>query len=244
MLGDYLEDEHRDAYRAWKADQTPAGNAAFLTHIKPIVDKGIKMYGAQGPLITSRARLMALEAAEKYDPTRAGLQSHILSHMRGLQRIQRQQSEIVKVPERLLLESQQLRTAAQELTDKYGREPTDDELADNLGIPHARIAQIRSFKPGYTQGQLTAMDPEYMPASHIPGEMENDTWVKLVYHDLNPQDKKIMEMTLGLNGQPIRSNEEIARLLRRSPGAISQRKLLIQQKLDQEQELSPFSGGR
>lgn len=59
---DYIEDEYRPAYEAWQKDQTPAGNAAFLQQIDPIVKKGLKMYGGESPLAASQAKLLALEA--------------------------------------------------------------------------------------------------------------------------------------------------------------------------------------
>jgi IS30 family transposase len=49
-----------------------------------------------------------------------------------------------------------------------------------------------------------------------------------------------MELSLGMRGQSKASNQEIARKLNRSPGAITQRKIKIQQLLNQEQDLSPF----
>jgi hypothetical protein len=57
---------------------------------------------------------------------------------------------------------------------------------------------------------------------------------------MDPINQKIMEHSLGLHGQPRLPNHEIAKLLRLSPGAISQRKARIQQTLDKESELSPF----
>jgi IS30 family transposase len=52
-----------------------------------------------------------------------------------------------------------------------------------------------------------------------------------------------MELTLGMFGNKKHSNAEIAQKLGRSPGAITQRKIKIQQLLDQEYELSPFIAG-
>jgi hypothetical protein len=75
------------------------------------------------------------------------------------------------------------------------------------------------------------------PAVESPAASQ---WVELIYDDLSQLDQKILEWTLGFNGKPVLSNQEIARRLGRSPGAISQRKLAIQQLLNQEQELSPF----
>lgn len=238
-----LEPDYQPAWDSWQKDQSPAGNAAFLKAIDPIVAKGVKYYAGDDPLASSQGKLLALEAAKKYDPTKARLQSHILSHMQGLKRIDRDLHAVINVPERILHDSTKLREYNQELTDELGREPTDDELADRYGISKARLAKIRAFQPGLTTGQAEMINPEEGGiASRLPGDTSNeDLWLDIVYQDLGTLDKKIMEYTLGLNGQPKLSNQEIAAKLGRSPGAITQRKVRIQQLLDQEQELSPFS---
>ena len=69
---------------------------------------------------------------------------------------------------------------------------------------------------------------------------DNDIWLQVIYDDLSPIDKKIFEYALGYNGKSVLSNQQIAAKLGRSPGAISQRKLLIQKMIDQESDLSPF----
>ena len=241
-MDNYLEDEYRPAFDAWQADQTPAGNAAFLKQIDPIVQKGLKMYSDGSPLTASRARLVALEAARKYDPKRSRLQSHMLNQMQSLRRIQRQQQQVLRVPERILLESNRLKNYTQELTDELGREPSDAELSDRLGLSLERLAKIRKYQPGMSSGQAESADPmQGQPASFIPGQQEaEDYWVQIVYQDLGPLDQKVMEMALGLNGQKKLSNQEIAKKLNRSPGAITQRKSRIQELLNQESNLSPF----
>jgi len=242
MSGDYLEDQYRPAFEAWQADQTPAGNAAFLKGIDTIVQKGAKMHGDGSPLAASKARLVALEAARKYDPKRSRLQSHMLTNMQGLRRQNRQQTEVMRVPERVLLESQRLHAYTQEITDETGREPTDAELSDRLGISIKRLAKIRKYQPGMSSGRAESVDPmQGQPASQLPGQQEHENyWVDMVYQDLGPLDQKIMELTLGLNGHKKLSNQEVAKQLSRSPGAVTQRKMKIQRLLDQEQDLSPF----
>jgi DNA-directed RNA polymerase sigma subunit (sigma70/sigma32) len=243
MNGDYLEPEYKPAFEAWKSNQTPQGNAEFLKAIRPVVDKGIQMYGDDSPLARSQGKLLALEAMQKYDPGRSRLQSHLLNQMQGLRRISQQQHNVLKVPERILLESQKLKKYQQELEDELGRPASDAELADKLGVNPSRLSKIRSYQPGMTSGQAEVADPVGGGYSgYIPGKQNeaSDLWLQIVYQDLNPTDQQILEYTLGLNGRPKLSNQELAKKLGRSPGAISQRKIKIQKLLDQEQELSPF----
>lgn len=238
----YLEEKYQPAYDAWQADQSPAGNAAFLKAVDPIVQKGIKMYGDDSPLTASQGRLAALDAVRKYDPKRSRLQSHMLTQMQSLRRTARKQQEVVRVPERVLLESQKLRTYSQELEDTLGREPTDAELSDKLGVSIPRLTKIRQYQPGMSTGQAHAIDPmQGGIASKRPGNNDAENmWLQVVYQDLGSIDKKILEYSLGMNGHKKMSNQEIAKKLNRSSASISQRKVKIQKVLDQEQDLSPF----
>lgn len=242
MMDDYLEEEYKPAYQTWQADQTPMGNAAFLKTIDPIVQKGIQMYGGESPLAASRGRLMALDAVRKYDPKRSRLQSHLLNQMQGLRRVSQQQSQVVRVPERILLESQQLRRHTQELSDELGREPSDAELTDKMGVSPLRLTKIRSFQPGMSSGQAESADPASGgPAGRLPGRRDaEDLWAEVIYQDLNPMDQIILERTLGMRGHKKMSNQDLAKHLGRSPGAVTQRKAKIQALLDQERDLSPF----
>jgi hypothetical protein len=68
-----------------------------------------------------------------------------------------------------------------------------------------------------------------------------NAWLDYVYTDQDGMNQKIMEWTLGMHGQPILPNHEIARRRGVSQGAISQRKARIQQIINQT-ELNPFDG--
>ncbi|MFM7590697.1 MAG: hypothetical protein ACKO85_02795 [Isosphaeraceae bacterium] len=82
--------------------------------------QGVQMYDCDSPLAASQGRLLALEAMQKYDTTRARLQSHALNHMQGLRRINRQQSEVMTVPERVLQEIHKLKQYTQENDRRTG----------------------------------------------------------------------------------------------------------------------------
>jgi len=49
-----------------------------------------------------------------------------------------------------------------------------------------------------------------------------------------------MEHTLGMHGKRVLSNQDVARKLKLSPGAISQRKARIQSKMDLAEDLKVF----
>jgi DNA-directed RNA polymerase specialized sigma subunit len=238
-------DDYLPAWEQWKSNPTPQGNAAFVKAVQPILDSGIKSYAGGSALAGSQAKVLAIHAARTFDPAKAKLSTHLHNQLQQLQRLSRQQTSVLRAPERILLEGRTIKKQIEELRDQYGREPSDAEIATAAGIPLARLQKVRSYSPGINTGRVaqpTAEGDSGAPAVRKLGvEGARDHWVQLVYDELDPVDQRILEMTLGLHGQPKRSNQDVAQRLKLSPAAITQRKARIQRKLDREQELSPFS---
>ncbi len=245
-MKNFLEPDFQEPYAAWKANPTPDGNAAMLKTLQPTIDKAISAHvGQSSPLLQSRARRMALEAVRSYDPTRGSrLGTHLFGHLQGLKRVARQQSTILSVPERVSLDRYRLEESRKSLEAEMGREPTDIELADHTGFSTKRISHVRSYNPAVSQGTMEAAGEGAFTGGVTHGGGSNqDMWLKMVYEDLDPFDQKVMEHSLGLHGNEVLANHKIASKLNRSPGFISQRKKYIQQRLDEEQDLSPFYRG-
>lgn len=236
-----LEPDLAPHYHAWKADPSPDRAATLLDALEPTIRGAIKTHvGDPNPLLVSRARRMTLEGLRSYDPARGRLQNHLYNHLQGLKRVARKQSQIVAVPERIALERYHLEDATRQMQDELGREPTDDELGDRTGLSPRRMATLRRYNPAVAEGSLEDRETGggFLGGVRKPGG--ESRWGEIVYHELDPYHKAVMEHTLGMNGRPALPNHEIARKLNRSPGAISQAKLRIQRMLDEEHELSPF----
>jgi DNA-directed RNA polymerase specialized sigma subunit len=147
------------------------------------------------------------------------------------------EDQILNVPEQVLLDMGGLREAENELRDRLSRDPSDLELADHTGLSRKRIGYLRLMKPSFAEGKLMEVDEEGSGMSdpsvrQISNNEGLRAWHEFVYHDLDPIDQQIMEHTLGLHNKRVLSNQEVAKKLKLSPGAISQRKARIQSKLD------------
>ena len=238
-MDNYLEPEFAEVYGQWKADPSKENNAKILNQLSPAISGATRMHvGDENPLIQSRARRMALGAIRTYDPTRSRLKTHITNQLRGLKRVNRKQSSVLSVPERVSLDRYNTELAQQELADDLGRDPSLSELADRTGPSIKRLTHVRGYSPAVAEGTMR-QDADFLGAVSTPGAV-SDVWQQIVYDEAAPIDKKIMEWSLGIGGRKLLSNAEIARRLKRSPGAISQRKQRIQDLLDQEDDLSPF----
>lgn len=233
------DDPINTAFTTWRGAPTPANGGLLLKQLDPVIKTALTSYGggaAGSPTLRGRAKRLALDAAKTYDPNRGSLQTHVMSHLRRLHRVGGREQQIISVPERLMLASQQLGAAETELTDRHGRLPSTRELADHTGLSLKRIAQIRSMKAPVAEGsylQRYATDENFeMPASVVPGQAGQE-WEELVYQDLDPIDQTIMEHGLGLHGVQRLGGSEIAKKLGISPSAVSQRTARIQQLLDE-----------
>jgi len=228
--------EDQAVWQRWQSRRTPAANTRFLQDMSPLIDRAVAAYAPKSSQTArSHAKLLALQAANSYDPQRSSLNAHLMSQLRGLQRIAAKQAQPISVPERVLMEHKHVQQTAAELQDSLLRPATAVELADATGLSTKRIAYLRTYKPGLSESQvstpLTAGDSEYEPA--VRG---NDRWMQRVhflYDDADPTDQTILEHTYGLHGAPKLEMGEIARKVKLSGGAISQRTKRLQGKLDE-----------
>lgn len=243
---DKIEPDVLPVYNAWKQDDTPKTRGAMLKHMQPMISKAVFSYagGDVSPLINTRAKLMALHAMKSYNPQSGSMQTHILSQLRGLQRVNAQSQQIISIPERVAIDRSHLTETESKLQDDLGRPPSAAELARATGMSLQRIAYVRQAKPGINTGSILDEDGDvYSPASQIPGSTaKDDAWASMIYHDLTNTDQLIMDHTLGLHGAKTLSNTELANMLGVSAGAVSQRKAKIQQMLDARYEVDPFGG--
>jgi DNA-directed RNA polymerase specialized sigma subunit len=231
--------EFDSAYQQWQQQRTPEINTKLLSTVQPVIDTAVSSYAANNPspTIKTRARLMALKAMESYDPKKGNVRTHLLSQLQGLRRLSAKEQNIIAVPEQVGLDFQRLNESENELRDRLGRDPTDNELSDHTNLSRRRIQKIRAFHQPLPESATTSENDDEMNdggvASSIPGQTRGaDAWMNFVYDDLGPTDKLIMDMTLGRNGRRAVSTQEIAKRLRITSGAVSQRAAKIQAMLD------------
>lgn len=225
-----LENNFKVPYEAYMKSPGPETSGPLLAALKPVIDESLRSYaGSESQTATARARakVMALDAVTRYDPSRAKLRTHLLSHLRGLRRTVERSISGVYVPEQWKIDSRRVDAAVTDARDELGREPSDAEISDRAGLPIDRVRRARQV-PGVLAGSQFEGGFEF----NHPGEKAWKSWVDGIYHDSDPKDQVILEYSLGLHGKPVLPANEIATMLGLSGGAISQRKARLQIELD------------
>lgn len=234
-MADGIEPEYAAPYAAWKAKQSPETLNALVTAAMPAITKTTSRYSQNDPLALSRARSIAIDALPRYDHRQGKLNAFLETSLRGLTRQTARAAAGVKVPDRVAAERIYLDNAEKELTHELGRSPSTAELIEHSKLPLSRITRIRQYRPAVPFSALSSdVGDSFGGAVRHPGQVTtNPMWTEAVYHDQSPMDQRIMEMSMGLFGNQVHSNERIAAKLGVTPGAISQRKAKIQSRLDE-----------
>lgn len=233
-----LEPEYAHAYSAYKSDPSPSTTGALLSAVEPVITLGLRTYGmSEAPTLRGQAKRLALGAFSSYDPSRASLRTHVMSHLQGLQRQSARQSRVLAEPERVGLARGQLASAEAEAFDALGRDPSTAELSDRTGLSRTMINRIRSYHPGVAEGRFAPVDEDSGSEPVIQGKDPVMRLAAFLHEDLDGRDQTILEHSLGLFGAKKLRHGEIAKKLGLSPGAVSQRAERIQSRLDELQSL-------
>jgi DNA-directed RNA polymerase specialized sigma subunit len=239
-----LEPDFEEPFRAWQATPSPATSGALLKAVDPILKSAIKSYasGGESPVIRGQAKTLALDAFKNYDPARSSLRTHLLSNLQRLRRVSAQSGQVIRLPERVARDRVLLDTSTQQLADELGREPSDMEIADFTGLPLKRIAQVRKAARPLAEGRfVTESGEEETSAPAVdPLQKRYDQWLEFVHADLSPRDQYILERAMGMHGHKPMSPTNIAKALKVSPAAVSQRMQYIQTLLDKHDQIGLF----
>lgn len=234
--GASLEKRLQPLYQAWRRNDTPETRRAFLREAKPLIDRAIYTYTGRAsyPTIRGEARLLMLDALQSYDPNKGSFSNHAMSRLQRLHRRAAKTDQIISIPEQVVIDRKRLTQAEEEFTAEYGRVPSVAELADRTGLSPKRISYVQRAAPGAPVSSFRdAEGNPYSPAATIPGQDPvRKLWQETVYYELDGIDQAIMDHTMGLHGREKLSNQALAKKLGLTPGAVSQRKRKIQQRLD------------
>lgn len=96
--------------------------------------------------LISEGNIGLMKAVERFDPAKGGKLSTYGSWWikQSIKRALANQSKTIRLPVHLVDKISRMRRMAMKLQEIFGREPTDEELADEMGMSVARVAQMRT----------------------------------------------------------------------------------------------------
>lgn len=212
------------AYDTWVASPTPENLKSVLDDLDPTINSEIQRFSGPKPLLRSRARALAIKAIRTYDPSSGTkLRSWVVTQLQPLSRYNNALKPVY-APEEAARKAYAVSQARESFVDEYGRDPTDEELADAVGISVARLRKVRKMTPAVVnEPQATDSEddntPDYAVYRSNPAQAASD----MVYGGLDERDRRIFDLRTGSHGQKATSGQDIASLLRVSPAFVTQR---------------------
>jgi len=173
--------------------------------------------------LISEGNIGLMKAVERFDPAKGGKLSTYGSWWikQSIKRALANQSKTIRLPVHLVDKISKMRRTAMRLQEELGREPTDDELGEELGITAARVAQMRmaAIRPASLDAPIGDEDSNNFAevvqdeSADTPYEqLEEKTVTRMLQEmvkTLDPREATILRARFGLDGGPQKTLEEV-----------------------------------
>ncbi len=173
--------------------------------------------------LISEGNIGLMKAVERFDPAKGGKLSTYGSWWikQSIKRALANQSKTIRLPVHLVDKISKMRRTAMRLQEELGREPTDDELGEELGISASRVSQMRmaAIRPASLDAPIGDEDSNNFAevvqdeSADTPYEqLEEKTVTRMLQEmvkTLDPREATILRARFGLDGGPQKTLEEV-----------------------------------
>lgn len=213
-------------WEEWHKTQSPVALQQLLDQMNPIINREVNKWASSmsRSLLEMEGKRLAVEAFKSFDPTKgATLSTYVASRLPKLSRIVYANQNTARLSETKALLFHTYNAATNELRDRHGRDPTNDELADHLGWSHKKLNQF----------QRQAGRKEFVESEEHPDyDQGDDHLIDFIYHDLTPLQQQIFEHSTGYMGKEKLSGAAMMKKLNITQGQLSYQKNLIVKKIE------------
>jgi len=175
--------------------------------------------------LISEGNIGLIKAVERFDPGKGGKLSTYSAWWikQSIKRALANQSKTIRLPVHLVNKIWKMRRLSLQMSEELGREPTDEEFAEEIGISSAKLSQLKavSIRPASLDAPIS--DDDSTEFGEIVGDEDARTPFEL-FRDKNMRDelsellgaldareRKIIFERFGLGGGKPKTLEEVGK---------------------------------
>jgi RNA polymerase primary sigma factor len=173
--------------------------------------------------LISEGNIGLMKAVERFDPSKGGKLSTYGSWWikQSIKRALANQSKTIRLPVHLVDKISKMRRVGMRLQEELGREPTDDEVAFDMGLTTSRVTQMRlaAVRPASLDASIGDEDSNTFAevvqdeSAETPYEQLEEKTVNSMLRDmvetLDPREATILRARFGLDGGSEKTLEEV-----------------------------------
>lgn len=220
-----IDEEIKLAKRIHKGDKA-ARDHMIKANLRLVVKIAMDYKDFGLPLLDliSEGNLGLIKAVERFDPAKGGKLSTYAAWWikQSIKRALANQSKTIRLPVHLVDKISKMRRTAMALTEEFGREPTDEELARELQIPTSKVAHLKSVSvrpasldapvgedgDSATFGDIVGDDNAVSPYEGLRDSTQNDDLYVMI-NSLDSRESEIIKYRFGLEGRDALTLEEV-----------------------------------